>query len=110
MASVWRHPESQYWTTCFRDENGSERRIITKEANSKKELKNAEEFITDIDGGALGESNAWRWNYLATRRGPAKEFARGALNERQGAASGYQRGSRNPRPPDPLVFWRRYSA
>jgi hypothetical protein len=21
-----------------------------------------------------------------------------------------QRGSRNPRPPDPLAFWRRYSA
>jgi hypothetical protein len=25
-------------------------------------------------------------------------------------ASTYQRGSRNPRPPDPLVFWRQYSA
>jgi hypothetical protein len=22
----------------------------------------------------------------------------------------YQRGSRNPRPPDPLAFWRQYSA
>src|SRR5262249_54886533 len=26
--------------------------------------------------------------------------------ERQRAASGYQRGSRNPLPPDPLAFWR----
>src|SRR5271166_1923713 len=26
------------------------------------------------------------------------------------AASSHQRGSRNPRPPDPLAFWRRYSA
>jgi hypothetical protein len=30
--------------------------------------------------------------------------------ERQRAASCHQRGSRNPRPPEPLAFWRRYSA
>jgi hypothetical protein len=30
--------------------------------------------------------------------------------ERQRAASGHQRGSRNPRSPDPLAFWRPYSA
>jgi hypothetical protein len=50
------------------------------------------------------------WNYLATRRKTTKDFAGGALNERQGAASSYQRGSRNPRPRDALAFWRRYSA
>ena len=44
MASVWRHPESQYWTACFRDENGRQRRIPTKETSSKKALKIAEEF------------------------------------------------------------------
>ena len=44
MASVWRHPESQYWTACFRDENGRQRRISTKETNNKKALKIAEEF------------------------------------------------------------------
>ena len=27
-----------------------------------------------------------------------------------GAAGSYQRGSRNPRPPGPPAFWRRYSA
>jgi hypothetical protein len=32
------------------------------------------------------------------------------VNGYQGVARRYQRGSRNPRPPDPLAFWRRYSA
>jgi hypothetical protein len=36
-------------------------------------------------------------------------FRGGPLNERQGAANCHQRGSRNPRPPNPLAFWRRYS-
>jgi hypothetical protein len=31
-------------------------------------------------------------------------------NESQEAARSYQRGSRNPRPCDPLAFWRWYSA
>ncbi len=31
-------------------------------------------------------------------------------NREQRAASSYQRGSRNPRPPDALAFWQRYSA
>jgi hypothetical protein len=44
VASVWRHPESQYWTACFHDENGRQRRITTKETNRKKALKIAEEF------------------------------------------------------------------
>src|SRR5215470_18450626 len=30
--------------------------------------------------------------------------------ERQRAVTCHQRGSRNPRPSDPLAFWRRYSA
>jgi hypothetical protein len=44
VASVWKHPESQYWTACFRDQNGRQRRISTKETNNKKALKIAEEF------------------------------------------------------------------
>ena len=36
--------ESQYWTACFRDQNGRQRRISTKETNNKKALKIAEEF------------------------------------------------------------------
>jgi hypothetical protein len=39
-----------------------------------------------------------------------EESAGAALNERQGTARNYQRGSRNPRPPDALAFWRQYSA
>jgi hypothetical protein len=44
VASVWKHPKSQYWTACFRDQNGKQRRISTKETNNKKALKIAEEF------------------------------------------------------------------
>jgi hypothetical protein len=36
--------KSQYWTACFRDQNGRQRRISTKETNNKKALKIAEEF------------------------------------------------------------------
>jgi len=43
------------------------------------------------------------WNYLATRRKTAKDFVGGALNERQETAKSYQRGSRNPCPPNVVV-------
>ena len=36
MASVWKHPESQYWTACFRDQNGKQRRVTTKATDRKK--------------------------------------------------------------------------
>jgi len=48
MAGVWRRPESQYWTVCVRDEKGRQRRITTKETNSKKTLKIAEEFESAV--------------------------------------------------------------
>jgi hypothetical protein len=35
-----------------------------------------------------------------------KKIAVEGLNESQGAPRSYQRGSRNPRPPDALAFWR----
>jgi integrase len=44
MASIWRHPKSQYWTACFRDETGRQRRISTKETNRSKARKIAEAF------------------------------------------------------------------
>jgi hypothetical protein len=44
VASVWKHPKSLYWTACFRDQNGRQRRISTKETDNKKALKIAEEF------------------------------------------------------------------
>lgn len=36
MASIWKHPESQYWTACFRDHNGKQRRVTTKATDRKK--------------------------------------------------------------------------
>jgi integrase len=44
MASVWRHPNSKYFTACFRDHDGRQRRISTKEADKKKARAIAEEF------------------------------------------------------------------
>jgi hypothetical protein len=44
MASVWRHPLSKYWTACFRDLAGKQRRITTKETDRKRAQRLAEEY------------------------------------------------------------------
>ena len=44
MASITRHPQSQFWTACFRDSNGKQRRVSTKETDKKKAKRIAEEF------------------------------------------------------------------
>ncbi|HTD17732.1 MAG TPA: tyrosine-type recombinase/integrase [Chthoniobacterales bacterium] len=44
MASIWRHPQSKYFTACFRDHNGRQRRISTKETNRKNAQKLADEY------------------------------------------------------------------
>lgn len=44
MASITRHPQSQFWTACFRDLNGKQRRVSTKETDKKKAQRLAEEF------------------------------------------------------------------
>ena len=44
MASVWRHPRSKYWTACFRDSNGRQRRISTREIAKYKAMRIADAF------------------------------------------------------------------
>jgi hypothetical protein len=44
MASIWRNPKSKYFTACFRDGGGRQRRITTKEINRRRALKIAEAF------------------------------------------------------------------
>ena len=44
MASITRHPQSQFWTACFRDSDGRQRRISTKETDKKQAQRIAEEF------------------------------------------------------------------
>ena len=44
MASIWRHPETKFYTACFRDQNGRQRRISTRETNRKKAQKIADEY------------------------------------------------------------------
>jgi integrase len=48
MASVWRHPLSKYWTACFRDLNGKQRRISTKTTDRKTAQRLAEEYEAAI--------------------------------------------------------------
>jgi integrase len=44
MASVWKHPYSRFWTACFRDSDGRQRRVSTKETNRRRALKIAEAY------------------------------------------------------------------
>jgi integrase len=44
MASVWRHPKSQYWTACFTDENGRQRKRSTKLTDRAKATGMAQKF------------------------------------------------------------------
>ena len=44
MASVWRHPRSKFFTACFRDATGKQRRISTKATNWRIAQKLADEF------------------------------------------------------------------
>jgi integrase len=44
MASIWKHPKSRYFTACFRDETGKQRRISTKEINRKLAQKIADAY------------------------------------------------------------------
>jgi integrase len=48
MASIWRHPRSQYWTACFRDLKGRQRRITTKVSDRKTARKIAQEYEETI--------------------------------------------------------------
>lgn len=44
MASVWKHPNSQYYVACFRDLDRRQRRITTKETDRKKAQAIASEW------------------------------------------------------------------
>lgn len=44
MASIWKHPESQYWVACFRDADGRQRRVSTKVTDRKEALRIANEY------------------------------------------------------------------
>jgi integrase len=44
MASIWRHPSSKYYTACFRDQHGRQRRISTKSTDRRKAQQIASAF------------------------------------------------------------------
>ncbi len=44
MASLWKHPQSKYWTACFTDKDGARRKRSTKTTDRKLALKLAEQF------------------------------------------------------------------
>jgi hypothetical protein len=59
-----------------------------------------ERFHTEFDG--LGP--------IQQLGGERRSISRAGRTKDVKLQENYQRGSRNPRPPDPLPFWRRYSA
>jgi integrase len=44
VASLWKHPRSKFWTACFRDQNGKQRRISTKSTDRKTAQRIADEY------------------------------------------------------------------
>ena len=42
MASIWKHPKSKFWSACFTDSTGKQRKRSTKLTDRKKALKIAE--------------------------------------------------------------------
>jgi integrase len=44
MASIWRHPASRYWTACFRDSTGKQRRVTTKSTDRRIAQKIADTY------------------------------------------------------------------
>jgi integrase len=44
MASVTKKPRSKYWFACFRDLQGKQRRLSTKQTDRKKAMKVAEQY------------------------------------------------------------------
>src|SRR6516225_4520217 len=44
MATVWKRTNSQYFTACFRDQTGRQRRITTKETDRRKAQRLADEY------------------------------------------------------------------
>ena len=41
MASIWKHPKSQYWTACFTNHEGKQLKRSTKTTDKKLALKTA---------------------------------------------------------------------
>jgi integrase len=44
VASLWKHPQSKYWTACFTDKDGRRRKRSTKTTNRKLAEKLAEQY------------------------------------------------------------------
>mgnify|MGYP006915294218 CR=1 FL=1 len=69
MASVWKHPNSPFWTACFTCLDGRRKKRSTKETNRRKAEKLAERM-------AKGQFDM---NDLVLVRGPQASVLSGAL-------------------------------
>ena len=54
MASVWRHPKSQFWTACFTDDNGRQLKRSTKLTDRNKATLMAQKFEADYRMKLIG--------------------------------------------------------
>jgi hypothetical protein len=44
MASLWKHPNSRFWTACYTDKDGKQVKRSTKQTDKRKALAIAVEF------------------------------------------------------------------
>ncbi|MCU0771771.1 MAG: tyrosine-type recombinase/integrase [Verrucomicrobia bacterium] len=54
MASIWRHPNSKYWTACYTDESGRQVKKTTKQTDRNKALEIALELEHTADQARQG--------------------------------------------------------
>lgn len=55
MASLWKHPKSPFWTACYTDETGKQRKISTKQKDRKMAAKVAETLEESARKASFGE-------------------------------------------------------
>jgi NAD-dependent DNA ligase len=105
-------PTQRYWWLC---------KEIGEVAGHAQELQKLRARLPyEIDGAVIKINNLEQWKRLGTtakapRYAIAYKYAREQATtssriRRRGSQWGWQIGSRNPRPPDPLAFCLRYSA
>lgn len=42
MASIWKHPKSKFWTACYTDSDGRQRKASTKTTDKEKAIEIAQ--------------------------------------------------------------------
>src|SRR6185436_6072619 len=105
MATVWKHPNSPYWTAIYRDEAGVWRKKTTKQNNRSKAMLMSleweragglgrnklltEHISRDVIGGILHRTTGDALRAETVREFTARWLAAKALNKHEGTATRY---------------------